>query len=503
MAIAHTTEDKAAMRRRAFLKSLGSAMVLGAYVSHAQGKRPGKPNVVFVFGDQWRAQAMGYAGNRDVETPNLDRLAGESANFTYAVSNCPVCSPFRASLLTGRYPLTHGVFLNDLRLNNEAVSIADAYAGAGYETAYIGKWHVDGTGRSAYIPPERHQGFKYWKVLECTHDYNHSVYYEGNSDARKTWQGYDAYAQTDDAVAYVNARARDRKPFCLFMSWGPPHAPYRTGPKELTDKYDKMKLTLRANVPSEHAAAAQRDLAGYYAHCTALDRCMGKVLDALRRTGLEENTIVVFTSDHGDMLHSRGAMKKQQPYDESVRIPFLLRCPAAWNVKPAAINEPLGVPDIMPTLLGLSGIDIPETVEGDDHSDLIRGRRKAQDRPILIMCPSPFGQWTRNRGGREYRGVRTQRHTYTRDLRGPWLLYDNEKDPFQQDNLVGKPEHADLQKHMEDELQRLLKHTGDTFKSGPELVRRCGYKVNAQETVGYTDPESFGQVSVSCRVVGQ
>jgi len=405
--------------------------------------------------------------------------------------------------MTGRYPLTHGVFLNDLRLNNEAVSIADAYNKAGYETAYIGKWHVDGTGRSAYIPPERRQGFTYWKVLECTHNYNKSLYYEGNSNVRRTWPAYDAYAQTDDAIAYISERGRDGKPFCLFMSWGPPHAPYRTGPKELTDKYDKMKLTLRDNVPPEHAKAAQRDLAGYYAHCTALDQCVGKLLGALRRTGLDGNTIVVFTSDHGDMLHSRGAMKKQQPYDESIRIPFLLRCPTGWKVKPAAIDEPFGSADIMPTVLALSGIAIPKTVEGEDYSALIRGKRMAGDRPVLIMCPSPFGQWGRNRGGREYRGIRTQRYTYVRDLKGPWLLYDNEEDPFQQNNLVGKPEYTELQSRLEEGLRRLLQQTGDAFKSGPELVKECGYKVNARETVGYTDPASFGQVSVNCRTPGK
>jgi len=466
----------------------------------AEPDRSKKPNLVFVFGDQWRAQAFGYAGNPDVKTPHLDKLAGESINFKYAISNCPVCSPFRASLMTGRYPLTHGVFLNDLRLNTEAVSIADAYNKAGYETAYIGKWHIDGTGRSAYIPPERHQGFKYWKVLECTHDYNKSPYYAGDSDARKTWPGYDAAAQTDDAITYLNERGKDGKPFCLFLSWGPPHAPYRTGPKKLLAEYDKMKLKLRGNVPAKRARMAQSDLAGYYAHCTALDECMGKLVKALADSGLDKNTVFVFSSDHGDMLHSRAQMKKQRPYDEAIRIPFLLRCPTAWKIAPQTIDEPFGVPDMMPTLLGLSGIDIPKTVEGEDYSDLVLAKRPSKDRPILIMCPVPFGQWTRARhGGREYRGVRTRRHTYVRDLKGPWLLFDNETDPFQQTNLVDKPEHAALQKELDAELNKLLKQTGDTFQSAPELVKRCGYKVDKDETVGYGNPQHHGQVSVDCR----
>lgn len=478
---------------------LGAVALSDCTSSAAEKETRQRPNLVFVFADQWRAQATGYSGNTDVRTPRLDALAGECINFEYAVSNCPVCSPFRASLITGRYPLTHGVFLNDLRLNNEAVSIADAYAGAGYATAYIGKWHMDGTGRSAYIPPERRQGFAYWKVLECTHNYNDSAYYAGASDARRTWPQYDAYAQTDDAVTYIKQRGSDHKPFSLFLSWGPPHAPYRTGPEALTAEYDKMSLRLRGNVPAGRAAAAQRDLAGYYAHCTAVDQCVGKLLDALTATGLDRNTIFVFTSDHGDMLHSRGQMKKQRPYDEAIRIPFLLRCPSAWAVKPAVVDEPFGAPDVMPTILALSGIDIPKTVEGEDYSDVVLGKRLPKDRPVLIMCPSPFGQWPRGSGGREYRGVRTQRYTYVRDLSGPWLLYDNAEDPFQQTNLINSPESADVQARLEKDLQGLLRKTGDAFLSGPELVKRCGYKVNANETVGYTQSEHFGQVSVNCR----
>lgn len=133
------------------------------------------PNVIYVFSDQHRAQAAGYAGDPNVKTPVMDRLAKESLNFTTSVSCAPVCSPYRSSLLTGQYPLTHGVFVNDVNLAHKATSLADAYHQAGYDTAYIGKWHVDGHGRSRFIPPERHLGFTTWQALECTHDYNHSL----------------------------------------------------------------------------------------------------------------------------------------------------------------------------------------------------------------------------------------------------------------------------------------------------------------------------------------
>ena len=493
-----------AYTRRDFLKRTAySASVLTALSgcnvnrSPQSGKRP---NLLFVFADQWRGQATGYAGNPDVRTPHLDRLAKQSVVYSNAVSNCPVCSPFRASLITGRYPLTHGVFLNDLQLNTEAVSFAQAYRRAGYTTGYIGKWHLDGSGRSAYIPPERRQGFEYWKVLECTHNYNNSKYYAGDDPTQKTWDGYDAYAQTEDAIGYLQRRAKDEKPFALFISWGPPHAPYRTGPDELLQAYDQKNLTLRKNVPEKARQAAMKDIAGYYAHITALDECIGKLMQALAASGLEDNTIVVFTSDHGDMLHSQGERKKQRPWDESIRIPFLLRCPGVQADMPRTIEAPLSVPDIMPTLLSLSGVAIPDTCEGQDLSQEVLGKQSPpEDRDALFICAVPFGQWPRRAGGRESRGIRTKRYTYVRDLHGPWLLYDNLKDPFQQHNLAGKPDTQELQAELDVRLNTLLKKTGDRFHTASELIERCGYKVNKNETVGYGDKDHFGQVSVSCR----
>lgn len=489
--------------RRAFIRHAA----LGVSCLTACGQRTGaapstteRPNLLFILTDQWRAQATAYAGNSDVRTPHLDRLASEGVNYSNAVSNCPVCCPYRASLITGRYPLTHGVFLNDLQLNTEAVSIAQVYRQAGYQTGYIGKWHLDGNGRSAYIPPARRQGFAYWKALECTHNYKHSEYYAGNDTTKRVWPGYDAFAQTDDALRYLSKRAEDREPFALFVSYGSPHAPYRTGPKELISEYDTKKLTLRRNIPAADLNKAQNTTAGYYAHITALDTCVGRLMTALKQGAQDKNTIVVFTSDHGDMLHSRGMLKKQRPWDESIRVPFLLRLPGTQATEARTIEAPISTPDIMPTLLALSGLPIPVTCEGQDLSGEVLSRAAVPaDRGALILCPSPFGQWARRFGGREYRGVRTKRYTYARDLSGPWLLYDNQQDPFQQNNLIADPTFKDQQQRLESQLQTLLKQTGDRFLSGPALVRRCGYRVDHNETVAYNNPASFGQVSVLCR----
>ncbi len=444
-----------------------------------------KPNVVFVFGDQWRQQATGYAGDPNVATPHLDALARESINFTQAVSGCPVCSPYRASLLTGQRPLTHGVFVNDVYLQPRSTSIAEAFSSAGYDTAYIGKWHVDGHGRSNYIPPERRLGFDYWKVLECTHAYNHSPYYAGDSDEQRIWNGYDAAEQTRDARNYIANRNPD-KPFLLMVSWGPPHNPYETAPEAFRNLYDPKTLTLRPNVPTELDAQAREWLAGYYAHCSALDACVGELLASLREQGIEQETVFVFTSDHGDMLGSQGEVRKQRPWDEAIRVPFLLRYPGLPAWRPRETEALIDAPDIMPTLLGLCGVPIPETVEGTDFSAHIRSGEPPADAAALILCAHPFGEWTTTRhGGREYRGLRTRRYTYVRDLNGPWLLYDNAADPYQMQNLVHDASSAKLRETLDEKLRRKLEESHDQFLPGPEYIRKWGYIVDANGTVPY------------------
>ncbi len=189
------------------------------------------------------------------------------------------------------------------------------------------------------------------------------------------------------------------------------------------------------------------------------------------------------------MLYSHGGQNKQQPWDESIRVPFLLRCPPGPGGPHAGkiIDMPINTPDIMPTLLGLCGISVPQTVEGTDFSNVLQGGSPAPENAALISCPAPFGQWTRARGGREYRGLRTARHTYVRDLQGPWLLYDNQQDPYQRDNLCDKPEYAAVQTHLDAQLAKRLKETHDDFLSGWDYIRKWGYEVDESGTVRYTN----------------
>lgn len=433
-----------------------------------------RPNVVYVFADQWRAQDVGYMGNTDVKTPNIDRLASESRILTKMVSTCPVSGPHRASLLTGTYPLTHGVFYNDKPLAEGLCGIGDAFKSSGYNTAYIGKWHIDGHGRDSFIPKERRLGFDYWKVRECTHKYNDSFYYADGPDTLY-WKGYDAFAQTEDAVNYI-LEADKTRPYVLFLSWGPPHDPYDTAPEQYRELYDSPSaITLRDNVPEHCSVRAKEMLAGYYAHIAALDDCMGRLMEAIENSGQAENTILVFTSDHGDMLMSHGKEKKQQPYDESILVPFLIRYPSLFGKESKILDIPIGTPDIMPTLLNLSGVIVPETVEGKDRSEYLISGTPPADTSALIMCVVPFHNWNYAKGGYEYRGLRTPRYTYVRTLDGPALLFDDFLDPFQKNNLIYDKRYRTVVLGLDKELKRHLKERRDRFLPGGKYMEMWNY----------------------------
>ena len=466
-----------------FLIGIMSIACSTSTTAQENAKKP--PHVLILHTDQWRAQALGYAGDPNVKTPNIDRLAGESANLFNAVSGMPVCTPHRASLMTGQRPLTHGLFMNDVQLDTNAITLAEVFVGAGYQTGYIGKWHLDGRGRSSFIPPGgRRQGFQYWKALECTHDYNHSAYYAGNSPEKKFWDGYDAIAQAQDAQQYIREHAKDEEPFLLFLSWGTPHAPYQTAPQKYQDMYDPDALQLRPNVPPDMKAKVRKDLAGYYAHCSALDDMVGEILRTLDDAGIRDNTLLLFTSDHGDLLGSHRAYKKQRPYEESIRIPMLINHP---TIKAGEYKALINSYDIMPTLLGLCDVKVPSTVEGNDYSSYLLGQKPLQDTTTMITCVQPFGQWNRfDHGGKEYRGLVTLRFTYVRDLEGPWLLFDNQEDPYQMNNLLNHPQYADLQARLDNLLLEKLQNNGDAFRPGMEYVRQWGYQVDEKQTVHYT-----------------
>ena len=429
------------IKRRDFIKTTATGAAIGALGSlgataFAQSQENKRLNILYILTDQWRASATGYAGDPNVRTPNLDTLADQSLRFTNAVSVCPICTPYRAALMTGRYPTTNGMFLNDASLPDGEQCIAEVLAEAGYATGYIGKWHLDGRGRDAFVVPERRQGWQYWKAAECEHNYRKSHYYANQSPQKKFWEGnYDAYPQTKDAQKYIRDHANKEKPFALMISYGGPHAPHPLAPEDLKATYPPGEIQLPPNVPPKMVPKSRKAAQGYYAHCTAIDKCVGELRQTLEEAGIADNTIVIFTSDHGEALGSHGAppKSKQIPWSVSSKVPFILHHP---GIKNRVVKTPINTTDIYPTLTALAGTKAPKTVEGEDLSSLIKKDAEDLDRVALYMNPAPFGMRPAFR--RPYRAIQTATHTYVRGLKGPWLLYENESDPHQLNNLAKK-----------------------------------------------------------------
>ncbi len=445
-----------------------------------------KPNIIYVLADQWRARATGYNGDPNLKglTPNLDRLEESGVNFANAVSVCPVCTPYRAALLTGRYPTSTGMFFNDIQLPAEEYTMAEMFRESGYKTAYIGKWHLDGMGRHEFTPPERRQGFDYWKGLECSHEYNNLLYYSGDSDEKHYWEGYGPYAETKDAISYIRKNAGSGEPFLLFISWGAPHFPHNSAPEELQKIFLEKGIELLPNVLPGQKEAAAKESVGYYAHILALDKCIGDLQKTIIEAGIEDNTIFVFTSDHGEMMGSQGVRPKlkQLPYAESARVPFLLKYPYLFGNKTITVEAPVNTPDILPTLLDLAGIPVPESIEGESMTKAILKPDKFKDKAALIMNISPFD----NQENDEYRGIYTRQYTYIKNLDGPWLMFDNIADPYQMNNLVLDPANKNLLKRLDSRLLKELKKAGDEFHPRDYYIEKWGYKLNKWGNIDYS-----------------
>ena len=440
-------------------------------------RRAKKPNLLFVFADQLRAGSVGFTGEEAVKTPNIDRFAGDGTIYTNAISPLPVCGPYRGSLLTGRTPTSTGLVINDIPLRTSEVSIAHCFKAGGYDTAYIGKWHLDGPNRPAPVPPgPRRQGFEYWMAANFDHNYNRS-YFTDNDGNLKIWDGWDAEAQTSHAINYLKARDSEN-PFCLFLSWGPPHHPYRLVPQRYLDMYDADAIEGRPNCPN----VPRRDLWGYYAQTTFLDDQFQRLLGTIDEMGIRDETIVVFTSDHGDMHGSQGLYKKQWPWSEATKVPFALRYPGRVPAG-SVVDAPISAIDIMPTLLGLAGLAVPDRVEGVDLSPFLKGERSDPPESVLIMNPCPFSigdargedQYPDFKGMRfEYRGVVTEHYSYVRTMDKPLFLYDNREDPYQMQNLIDDSKHAETQARLDGLMVAHMENVGDNLRPRNVYYQRLG-----------------------------
>ncbi|MGC8792160.1 MAG: sulfatase family protein, partial [Bryobacteraceae bacterium] len=439
------------LTRRRFLAASG-ALAPGVRASR-------RPNILFVFPDQMRAQALGAMGNPDVRTPQLDRLASQGVLFENTLANSPVCSPARATMLTGKYAHRNGMIANDLRLRESEVTLAEILADAGYHTGFIGKWHLDGGPRlPGFVPPgPRRQGFRFWAANECSHRHFDNTYFRDDPQPIRT-NRFEPEVWTDLAIEFLQASARSRQPFFLMIAMGPPHDPYGA-PEQYMKMYDPARLAMRHNWKARPGSPGPKEIAAYYAAITAIDDQIGRLLAALDRLGMAEDTIVWFTSDHGDMLGSHGLRLKRKPFEESIRVPGILRWPA--RVRAGRRERTLFTHvDFAPTLLALSGLKAPRAMQGADLSRVIlEGNPRAPASAYFQI----FGPYAPGEVPAGWRGVRTQRFMYARFADRPWVLFDLEKDPYELNNLVDDPAAAGIRQEMEALLARWMRRTGDAW----------------------------------------
>ncbi len=463
------------INRRDFLISAAAAPL-----AFAAGPR--RPNVLLILPDQLRAQALGALGNRDVRTPHIDRLAADSLVFRNTLANTPVCCPARANILTGRYAHRNGMVANDLRLREGQPTISQILRDAGYRTGFIGKWHLDGGPRlPGFVPPgPRRHGFEFWAANECSHSHFRTQYFRDQPQPIPI-NRFEPEAWVDLAVEFLQGARQDQRPFFLALEMGPPHDPYQA-PPEYAKLYDPARLTMRPNWKAAPGVPGPREIAQYYGMVSATDDQVGRLLATLDQLGLREDTIVLFTSDHGDMLGSQGERLKRKPWEESIRVPGILRYPR--KIPRGRQSEALFTHvDFAPTLLSLCGVRPPSGIQGADLSPVVLGERDAGPDSAFFQI---FGPYQGDGTDDGWRGVRTHRYLYARYQSRPWVLYDLEKDSYEQHNLAGERSAQTALGEMERQLSAWMKRTGDSWDyNWHELVEDKGrlYRHEAFYTV--------------------
>jgi arylsulfatase A-like enzyme len=416
-----------------------------------------RPNVLIVMPDQMRGMALGCMENPDVKTPNLDRLASQGLLLRRMFANTPVCCPARANILTGTYAHKNGMVANDLRLRESKTTIAEILGEQGYRTGYVGKWHLDGGPRlPGFIPPgPRRQGFQFWAANECSHQHFRPTYFR-DTDTPVTDDRFEPEVWTDRAIEFL--QQKDDAPFFLMVSMGPPHDPYGA-PERYEALYDPAKLAMRPNWVAETTNSGREQIARYYAAITAIDDQVGRLLKALDDSGQADDTIVFFLSDHGDMLGSHGKYLKRKPWEESIRVPGIVRYPA--KIKPGRISDVLFTHvDMAPSLLTLCGVPVPGEMQGTDLSGVLLGKDETGPDSAYFQIFVPFAG---DESPLPWRGVRTANAMYARTEKGPWLLYDLDADPYEQTNLVDDTAHAALRDQMDALVVSWMTRVGDSW----------------------------------------
>lgn len=415
-----------------------------------------QPNLLFVFSDQQTYDMLGCYGNEQIISPNIDKFAAEGLKFNYCFTNSPTCTPYRGMLMSGKHALHNGCFTNDRPLiPGHGKKFAEVLRDAGYHTAYVGKWHLLGGDRDRPIPEgELRYGFdEVFYTNNCHVDFRPGKCFYWNEEGEKVYfDEWEVYGQTNQALDFLDSQKDSEDPFALFVSWHPPHdwgkfkgedgkMHYRYGTlDELMVLYDRDNIKVRPGM--ENTPDLRRMYHGHMAMVTGVDKAFGWLMDKLEEIGADDNTLVIFTSDHGDMLEFAGStVPKQFPHDYSLRVPYLMRFPG--KIDPGKSTSLLySSLDIMPTTLGLLNLEIPEECQGKDLSEsILKGDEDAVKYvPIWSFYDESF------------KGVITRDWTFSTtrfslpagmdpdDSPLHCVLFDRKNDPYQLNNLINDEE---------------------------------------------------------------
>jgi arylsulfatase A-like enzyme len=479
--------------RREFIKTTGlgtAGFVLGTSISSAESQvadTATRPNLLFIFADQLGYQRCGYAGDKKARTPNIDKLAANAVNFQNAVSNMPVCSAYRASLFTGKYTTSTGMVINELRIQTDHETFGKVLTRSGYQTAYIGKWHLYANqlghhyeSKNSFVPPGPNRlGFDgYWAAYNFHHNYYGAYYHTDTPE--KIFYGdnvYEPEAQTDMMIEFIRKASKSNKPFGAFLSYGTPHDPWEQD--NVPDQYAEMfKDVLLPNPPNykdtndkyaddwgrlnpQQRKMLQTWRRLYYAMTANLDWNIGRLLNALEQAGISDNTIVVFSSDHGEMFGAHGRRAKNIFYEEAARIPLLIRWPK--KIRAGTVSDVcISTVDIMPTILSLMGLQVPAGVEGMDLSHCALGGRGAEPQAAFLQNTGACAAWE---DGHEWRALRDQQYTYAiYRIDKSELLFDNIIDPYQMKNLAGNAKYKETLERFREMLAGKMNSLNDTFE---------------------------------------
>jgi arylsulfatase A-like enzyme len=400
----------------------------------AEQAPPKRPNVLYVIADMERAFSMGCYGDANAKTPALDKFAAQGLRLNACISTTPVCCPYRASLMSGQYAHHNGMLSNGCEFKPTTKCLGETFRDAGYEMGYLGKWHL-GRANKKSDPT--------WGFPEPNTEYG--IYQFGRDPA----------PTTDVALKFIKEKSHGTAPWMLFVSWIWPHSPYDP-PKELLDHFKQVSVPPNV-LPGAPQQFAQRALPGYYGMIEGVDRQFARLLHALEEAGVADDTIVVFSSDHGDMIGSQGYKAKRWPYEESARVPFLIRYPKGIPAG-SVLADPFGTPDIYPTLSGLARVKAPDNLDGMDFSELFAAKTKIAPRDFVYMeMPYAYVPWP------GWRAFRTKEHMYARISDRPWLLYNVATDPWETNNLVtSQPEAV---KQFDSRLTAMMQKYGDSWSS--------------------------------------